>query len=80
MVKTSISNAKKLILDMIGLPADSFQTLDIPDCELKFSIKSDELKSDLQSVLFACNPNNIKPILSGVLFEGAGSLNSNYFM
>lgn len=55
--------------EILGQSADSFPPLPLLQGEKKFVISQGTLKKMLQQVIFACAVIDLKPILTGVLFE-----------
>ena len=55
--------------DVRGLPAQDFQMLPevVPDAE--FSVAENDLHAVLRQTVFACSPDETRPILTGALFE-----------
>ena len=58
--------------EILGLSADSFPAIPQLSGESKFVIRQGVLKKMLQQVLFAASVIDLKPILTGVLFEMKG--------
>jgi DNA polymerase-3 subunit beta len=62
-------------VDIMGLSSEGYPYIEIPQGEKTLSIQADELKTALSSVLFACATTDIKPILTGVHFDGPDKIN-----
>ena len=62
-------------VDIMGLPSEGYPCIEIPQGEKTLTIPADVLKDSLQKVIFACATTDIKPILSGVHFNGADKIN-----
>jgi len=58
--------------EILGLSGDSFPAMPMLSGDKKFVIKQGVLKKMLQQVIFACANIDLKPILTGVLFETFG--------
>ena len=58
--------------EILGMSADLFPTMPMLQGDKKFVIEQGVLKKMLQQVIFACATIDLKPILTGVLFESFG--------
>lgn len=69
-VTTISSGAAKF--EILGMNGDLFPAMPMLSGEKKFVIEQGNLKKMLQQVIFACATIDLKPILTGVLFESFG--------
>lgn len=68
---TSIS-AGQAKFEILGMSVTSFPSLPQLSGEKKFTIKQNILKKMIQQVIFSAAVNELKPVLTGVLFETKG--------
>ncbi len=69
-VTTISSGAAKF--EILGMSGDLFPAMPMLQGDKKFVIEQGRLKKMLQQVIFACATIDLKPILTGVLFESHG--------
>ncbi|MBQ4037324.1 MAG: DNA polymerase III subunit beta [Clostridia bacterium] len=68
---TTIS-AGNVKFEILGMNGDAFPSMPLLQGDKKFVIKMGQLKKMLQQVIFACAVIDLKPVLTGVLFETRG--------